>query len=127
MAAGDGPTRSSRRLSSQSGSPRITLQTRLVLEALLQGRALYGLNICDRTHLPSGTIYPILARFERTGWVESFWEDPKLHEIAQPKRPRRRYYQLTPTGRVQTLDALATSYRAGRKVWRSAGTDGAQA
>jgi PadR family transcriptional regulator PadR len=99
-----------------SGNPRITLQTRLVLEALVKGRELYGLDICDRTHLPSGTVYPILARFERAGWVESAWEDPKAQETEH--RPRRRYYRLTPNGSQLTMEALASGYRAGRKVWQ---------
>jgi PadR family transcriptional regulator, regulatory protein PadR len=96
------------------GGLRITLQTRLVLKALVGGRELYGLDLCDRTRLPSGTIYPILARLERARWVESFWEDPEKHEAEH--RPRRRYYRLTPGGRQLALDALATGYRAGRKV-----------
>jgi len=29
----------------------------------------YGLDICAETGLPSGTIYPILARLERFGWM----------------------------------------------------------
>ncbi len=107
------------------GSPRITLQTRLVLEQLLGGGELYGLDICDRTRLPSGTIYPILARFERAGWVESFWEDPKAQETEH--RPRRRYYRPTPTGRQLALEALATGYRAGRKYSSFPSADGTSA
>jgi PadR family transcriptional regulator, regulatory protein PadR len=108
-----------------SGTPRITLQSRLVLEELLGGRELYGLDVCDRTHLPSGTVYPLLARFEKAGWVESFWEDPTAQETEH--RPRRRYYRLTTTGRQLALEALATNYRAGRKVWPTAGAEGTPA
>ena len=40
---------------------------------------------------PSGTIYPILARLEHVGWVDSTWEDPAVHEEAgRPSRPSGR-------------------------------------
>ena len=35
------------------------------------------------TGLPARTIYPIIARLERYGWLESRWEDP----TAWPWRP----------------------------------------
>jgi PadR family transcriptional regulator PadR len=77
---------------------RMTLQTQLVLRALLDEPAQqrYGLELCDLVGLPSGTIYPILARLERVSWVDSAWEDPAAHE--QAGRPRRRFYRLTPDG-----------------------------
>jgi PadR family transcriptional regulator, regulatory protein PadR len=92
--------------------PRMTLQTQLVLRALLAEptKQRYGLEICELVGLPSGTIYPILARLEQCGWVESRWEDADLHSAEG--RPRRRYYQLTPDGAEQARDALAASYRA---------------
>src|SRR5262249_15997522 len=55
--------------------PRITLQTQLVLRAMLAEPAAerYGLQLCAETGLPSGTIYPIVARLEQLGWVHSSW------------------------------------------------------
>jgi PadR family transcriptional regulator PadR len=89
----------------QSG-PRMTLPTQLVLRALLAepGREMYGLQICEAAGLPSGTIHPILARFERLGWLESRWEDIKPEEQG---RPRRRYYRLTEDGAERARIALA--------------------
>jgi PadR family transcriptional regulator PadR len=61
-------------------------------ETLLEDpdRQRYGLALCHLAGLPSGTIYPILARLEQIDWVDSTWEDPALHEEAG--RPRRRFY-----------------------------------
>jgi PadR family transcriptional regulator PadR len=91
--------------------PRMTLQTQLVLRALLAepDAQRYGLQLCEETGLPSGTIYPIVARLEQLGWVESSWEDP--HEHVAAGRPRRRYYRLTKEGAQQARDALARAYR----------------
>ena len=91
---------------------RMTLQTQLVLRALLEepSKERYGLELCDLVGLPSGTIYPILARFERAGWVDSAWEDPAAHEAAG--RPRRRFYRLTPDGAEQARAALTRAHRS---------------
>ncbi|MGH3897746.1 MAG: PadR family transcriptional regulator [Pseudonocardiaceae bacterium] len=84
----------------------MTLQTQLVLRALLDepSKERYGLELCDLVGLPSGTIYPILARLEQVGWVDSAWEDPAAHEAA--RRPRRRFYRLTPDGAMTDPVAL---------------------
>lgn len=73
----------------------------------------YGLEVCGVTGLPSGTVHPILARFEALGWLESFWEqvDPR-----EQGRPRRRYYRLTADGAALASDALARSYQARTKI-----------
>jgi DNA-binding PadR family transcriptional regulator len=93
----------------------MTLQTQLVLRALLEdpARERYGLELCDLAGLPSGTIYPILARLEGVGWVTSTWEDPAVHEKAG--RPRRRFYRITTDGAEQARHALARTYRSGRR------------
>jgi Transcriptional regulator PadR-like family len=64
----------------------------LVLQALLAEptQEMYGLQICTAAGLPSGTIHPILARFEGMGWLESRWEDAIPQEEG---RPKRRYYK----------------------------------
>ncbi|WP_234381303.1 PadR family transcriptional regulator [Streptomyces sp. NRRL F-5122] len=86
--------------------PRMTLQTQLVLRALLEkpSEELYGLEVCAKAELPSGTIHPILARLESAGWLDSRWEDVDPHEQG---RPRRRYYRLNPDGAARARDALA--------------------
>jgi len=89
-------------------APRMTLQTRLVLSAMLADPAsqYYGLQLCEETGLPSGTIYPILARLEQAGWVDSSWEDPAEHVLEG--RPRRRYYRLADEGAAR--EGLARAY-----------------
>jgi DNA-binding PadR family transcriptional regulator len=93
--------------------PRMTLQTQLVLRAFLSEPAQqrYGLEICELVGLASGTIYPILARLEQRGWLESGWEDTSAEVEG---RPRRRFYWLTPDGAELARDALARIVRPSR-------------
>ncbi|MFB9622837.1 PadR family transcriptional regulator [Nonomuraea helvata] len=96
-------------------SLRMTMPTQAVLRALLHdpGRDRYGLEVCELAELPSGTVYPILARLEQVGWVESRWEDPETH--VTEGRPRRRYYRITADGAEQARDAVARAYRSRRQ------------
>ena len=84
----------------------MTLQVRLVLDLLLTepGTARFGLEIVDGTGLPPGTVYPILARLEHSGWLTSRWEEVDPHAAG---RPRRRYYLLTATGVAEARAAAA--------------------
>jgi len=43
-----------------------------------------------------GTLYKALERLTKSGFVESFWEDP--HVAASENRPRRRFYRVTVAG-----------------------------
>lgn len=67
-----------------------------VLGVLAEGRA-YGLELARRlgTDVPllssEGTLYPLLARLRRVGWVHSSWQESS-------SGPPRRYYELTPDG-----------------------------
>jgi PadR family transcriptional regulator, regulatory protein PadR len=95
----------------------MTPQTRAVLRALLHEptRHRYGLELCQETGLPSGTLYPIVARLEGLGWLEGDWEAPETH-VAEG-RPRRRYYRLTDQGAQQARRALSRGRsRTGRTV-----------
>jgi DNA-binding PadR family transcriptional regulator len=76
---------------------RMSLQTQAILAALLQDLTgqHYGLELAKAAGLPSGTIYPMLARLEREGWVESERED--IDASTAGRRPRR-YYRLTGAG-----------------------------
>ncbi|GIJ45745.1 PadR family transcriptional regulator [Virgisporangium aliadipatigenens] len=101
---------------------RMTLQTRLVLGALLAdpAREIYGLEIVDATGLPPGTIYPIMARLESAGWVVSRWEEIDQHAAG---RPRRRYYRLSSgqiDGAAQARLALAEADQRRRRGGRAA-------
>src|SRR3954468_13043132 len=95
--------------------PRMTQTTQAVLRAMLNepDKQLYGLEICSATGLPSGTVHPILARFEALGWLQSSWEkvDPR-----EQGRPRRRYYRLTADGAALAADALAKAYQARTRI-----------
>jgi PadR family transcriptional regulator, regulatory protein PadR len=55
----------------------------------------YGLDLMRDTGLASGTLYPILVRLERAGWVSARWED--IDPVVEG-RPSRRYYRLTADG-----------------------------
>jgi DNA-binding PadR family transcriptional regulator len=59
------------------------------------------------TDMPSGTLYPILARLREAGWVRAEWEqtDPEA------SRPARRYYRLTAEGAVAARDGVAALYQ----------------
>lgn len=82
--------------------PRVSLSATAILLAISRGSR-YGFDIMDEAALPSGTVYPVLARLEERGYVRSRWETAS---IAQKEgRPPRRYYTVTAIGR----DALATS------------------
>lgn len=95
---------------------RITYPTACVLQALANGKV-FGMDIMEHTALPSGTVYPILRRFERDGLVESSWETPE--EAFGNRRPRRRNYSLTGLGR-RALGEARERYRQHLEVF---GTD----
>ncbi|GAA1878829.1 PadR family transcriptional regulator [Lapillicoccus jejuensis] len=86
--------------------PRMTATTVDVLRTFLTDpqQELYGLQVMSETGLPSGTVFPILARFEARGWLESGWEQVDPSEV---RRPARRYYRLTPDGLESTRLAIA--------------------
>lgn len=87
---------------------RITYPTTLVLHALMQAHH-HGFDIIDVTGLPSGTVYPILRRLDAEGLVKSRWE--KEGVARREQRPPRRYYELTPSGRLFAAEAIGR-YRA---------------
>lgn len=77
--------------------PRSTLQMQAVLRVLLDDPTgdHYGFEIARAAGLATGTTYPVLARLEDAGWIESEWED--IDEAKEGRR-RRRYYRLTGEG-----------------------------
>jgi PadR family transcriptional regulator, regulatory protein PadR len=87
--------------------PRLTPQTIAVLRILLATPTTprYGLEIAREAGLKTGTLHPILARLQRAGWIESFWETPADHE--DQGRPRRRYYSFTNDGAQTARRAIA--------------------
>ncbi len=83
---------------------RLTMPTRRVLELLLKSDRVYGLEIIDALGIGAGTLYPMLARLEQIGWLESSWEEVDPSETG---RPARRYYRLTSNGRVEAAERLS--------------------
>jgi PadR family transcriptional regulator PadR len=96
--------------------PRMTIPTLRVLAALYREPLSehYGLELCRAAGLPSGSVYPILARLENAGWVVGSWED--IDEAAERRR-RRRYYRLTGTGLERVRAALVAHESALRPLW----------
>ncbi|MDN3351333.1 helix-turn-helix transcriptional regulator [Actinomadura sp. DC4] len=95
-----------------ANAPRMTLQTMLVLRAMLADPAKrrFGLELCAETGQPSGTIYPILARLEHFGWIEGHKESAAEH-LAEGRRARY-YYTLTDEGAVRARAALDQARRS---------------
>ena len=82
-----------------------SLQTLKVFAAMLEDQSghHFGYELMKQTKLLSGTIYPILARLENDGILESAVEDidPKVEG-----RRARRYYMLTGHGIKVARDEL---------------------
>jgi PadR family transcriptional regulator PadR len=77
----------------------MTTQTLAVLAVFLADPMVewYGFDLSDQTKLKSGTMYPLLARLEKAGWLTSRIEDADPHVVG---RPRRRLYGLTAEGEL---------------------------
>lgn len=89
---------------------RMTWQTQALLAVMLtdpQGQH-YGLEMGRAAGLPSGTIYPILARLERAGWIVSEVEDVDPRVVG--RRPRR-YYKLTGTGERTAVESIESTLK----------------
>jgi PadR family transcriptional regulator PadR len=80
--------------------------------ALLGKGTRYGVELvrdlaADRALSASeGTLYPLLSRLRRNGWVETTWQE-------SPSGPPRRYYSLTPEGE-RALDRFRLEWVAFR-------------
>jgi DNA-binding PadR family transcriptional regulator len=81
----------------RSSLPRLTYQGLRVLQEFLKDpiQELSGADLIKALKMPSGTVYPILLRFERVGLLESWWEEAEPSTL---NRPRRRLYRITQTG-----------------------------
>ena len=80
----------------------------LMVLASIEGRARHGYEIARLIDEQSGgvlrfhvaSLYPMLYRLERRGWIAGRWTE-------KAGQRRRRYYRLTPAGR-KTLDRKST-------------------
>jgi PadR family transcriptional regulator PadR len=81
----------------------------------------YGYDLMKAAKLPSGTLYPMLARLEQEGLVNSEWE-PQRRDAGG--RPPRKYYRLTGEGarvaRLELARARGPVPRAGHRTARPA-------
>ena len=83
----------------------------LLVLSLLEDQPRHGYDISKLIQLRSGgalrfhvtSLYPLLHRLEKEGWIEGRW-------VEKAEQRRRRYYKLTPQGRK----CFAPSRRAGR-------------
>lgn len=90
----------------EPGGTRISQLRRGVLEfcvlALLGDSELYGFDLVRRLAevdglvTSEGTIYPLLSRLRREGWVATSW-------VESEQGPPRRYYALTEDGRAALM------------------------
>ncbi|MFT5226816.1 MAG: PadR family transcriptional regulator PadR [Polaribacter sp.] len=77
-----------------------------VLAALNQKRTSYGFELLQlfqqaNVEVNEGTLYPLLNRMHKNGWLESNWVTPQ--ETGHP----RRHYQLSKAGTKLLPDMLA--------------------
>jgi PadR family transcriptional regulator PadR len=91
--------------------PRMTTQSLAVLAIFLSNPTLerHGFDLSSQAGLKSGTLYPLLARLERAGWLTSRWEDVDPHAAG---RPRRRLYLLTAHGAEAAKSELEAQLQA---------------
>lgn len=83
---------------------RMSDQTTLLMKSFLaQPRDWrYGYDLSRETALKSGTLYPILMRLNKRGWLETRWTEPEA-----PGRPPRHMYRLTTDGLRAARETLA--------------------
>ncbi len=62
-----------------------------------------GAELMRVARVSSGTLYPILLRFEKAGLLQSRWEE-EMPELLG--RPRRRFYRMTQAGAQVAHEAL---------------------
>lgn len=74
----------------------LSLAATTVLQIIADG-VRHGFDVIDATGLASGTVYPILSRLEKSGYLRSSWEAASTAQRA--KRPPRRYYEISAAGR----------------------------
>jgi PadR family transcriptional regulator PadR len=94
---------------------RLSHQTLDILEVLLAHPSQwhYGYAISRQTSIPSGTLYPILMRLDKSGWLETRWEDAPT-----AGRPPRHLYRLTGNGREWAREELRSAQQ--REFWKPA-------
>jgi DNA-binding PadR family transcriptional regulator len=95
---------------------RLSGPTLKLLKLMLEKptRKLSGAEISREAKIGSGTLYPLLLRLERAGWLIGEWEQIDPREAG---RPRRRFYRLSPAGYPKAREALACFQFKGTPAW----------
>jgi len=83
----------------------------LLILSLVEDRPRHGYDIGQLIELRSrgtlrfniASLYPLLYRLEKRGWIRGRW-------VEKPGQRRRRYYRLTPAGK-KTLEAQRDGWR----------------
>ena len=83
----------------------------LLVLSLLEDQPRHGYDICKLIQIRSGgaltfhvtSLYPLLHRLEKQGWIEGRW-------VEKAEQRRRRYYRLTPQGK-KVLASKQKSWR----------------
>jgi len=96
----------------------------LMILAVLEERHRHGYEIAkmidDRSNgvlrFHVGSLYPMLYRMERRGWIDGRW-------IEKAGQRRRRYYRLTPAGRKVLVDQRSSWHELLTALQRVAGID----
>ncbi len=96
----------------------------LMILAVLEERQRHGYEIAkmidDRSNgvlrFHVGSLYPMLYRMERRGWIDGRW-------IEKAGQRRRRYYRLTPAGRKVLVDQRGSWHELLTALQRVAGID----
>ena len=83
------------------------VQVAIALMAEPDGRH-WGYDLSKRSGVRSGVLYPTLQRMLDEDWVRDGWEE---QGEVRAKRPPRRYYELTDTGKLK-LGALLSEASA---------------
>ena len=106
----------------QPGAPvgRLSRPALWVLECLLDDptREWSGIELSRANGVRAGAVYPVLARLEAVGWLQSRWSD------AAPGESARRVYRFGASGAAEARRALAPApgvSGAGRRWGLSAG------
>jgi PadR family transcriptional regulator, regulatory protein PadR len=85
-------------------TPRMAAVVKIFLRDVAEPQ--FGFDLMQQLRISAGTLYPLLTRLRRAGWLAAETEDidPKI-----AGRPARRYYTLTPGGAVAAVRALQQS------------------
>lgn len=83
---------------------RVTETLVKVLDGFVNNsKPMSGADFMNKYRIFSGSLYPLLRRLEGKGWVKSYWEEQDPHLLG---RPRRRLYELTAKGRLESVEIL---------------------